>query len=505
MSCERNDEYEKPDICTGEFSLNENDCTRNDSNFMESVVAENIEIGGTCINVFKLLGIHEQGKLIDLTGDGAPISSPSAPGFLNSNAFNDLGDVWQSFATGQDVIDNPAFIGYNFGTKKTSFDTERYAPSQPKRMQITTLTIKQGALPENRVTVARIEASDDGGVTWKRIDVVEFPDNDINNTISVKASSKYQMWRIIPLQFNGVSSNSPWIVDEIEMMDYQQTSIKNVQDQFFNENRDREYANMSIDIKATYDMVESSTDFSRFGIELPEQYVLQLSFARMIELLDRPIVIGDIIEIPAEQQYDVDLKAVKKYLEVTDTTWSATGYTPNWRPTIYRVTAEPLIASRKTESVVSRHTDEILPDDDFLSGQIQTFDLARKSDEHIRQEVKEMTPETGDDMSEIANKSDAHPDFPEIYDNKFGYSQDGMPPNGEQYTEGPQMPQSPADGDYHRLTYPQSTNIPVKLFKFNGVKNRWIFQESDLRREPSSHRPSVNEQLSDPNRINNND
>ena len=60
------------------------------------------------------------------------------------------------------------------------------------------------------------------------------------------------------------------------------------------------------------------------------------------------LIIGDIIELPAEAQYTTTLELRKKWLEVTDVTWDVSSYTPGWQPTMLKITATPARMSQET-------------------------------------------------------------------------------------------------------------------------------------------------------------
>ncbi len=497
MATDANGNYVIPEIELGLWDLNSSGaCGDRDADYMEDVAAQAIEIAGAVVNVFKLLGVHEQGLMLDLTGQGNAISSASAPGTLSSYAFTPDPDSWISAAVGTGV--SGAFIGYNFGTKKTVANTERYAPSQPVRNEITTIMIQQSADPLRRVLQARIEKSDDGGTSWKRVDVVNFPNTGNLETISIKQSGASPIWRIVPLLFAGGVSD-PWEVVRLQLMDYTQTSLDNVQDMIFLENRDRDYANISVAIKARYDLLDVSTELTKFGIDLPTQYIFTVSFARMVELLGRPIVIGDLLELPSETQYDATLRPVKKWLEVTDCTWSLDGYTPGWKPLLYKITAEPALASQETMDVFKQNKGyDQFSDDEFLNTVLPTQNLGNEASDAIETKSKEDVPEVGADTSGTQSGMNQ---FNEIgsYDGRDYGVEDGLPPNNLPYTEGLAFIPSPADQAYHRLTYPQHLQLPPKLYQWNHTKHRWVYLETDRRREQSSHKPSVDRILNSAN------
>ena len=455
---------------------------------MEQLAAQALEIAGAKVNVFRMLGVHEQGLLQDLTGTGNPISSGSAPGYLLSDAFSANAGTWQSSQTGQAVLNS--FIGYNFGTQKTMAGTERYGVPQPIRQEITTLRIKQSDDPLKRVLQARIERSDDGGVTWKRADVVNLPNTNAVETIALKQSGLSPIWRIVPLLFAGGASDA-WEIDQLQLMNYTQTNLGNVQDLIFLENRDRDYADVSIQLRAHYDLIDVQTELTKFGIDLPQQYIFTVSFARMVELLGRPVVIGDILELPSEMQYDHNLTGVRKWLEIIDCGWSTEGYTPGWKPIMYRFTATPAIASQENMDLFKSDKGyATLVDDDFMLGDSPLNQLSQEASEAIIKKAETDVPVTGSDTSGIQSGMNLYGEVGS-YDGRDYSVEDALPPNNLPYTEGMAFPTLPVDGVYHRMTYDPSTKLPAKLFQWNHIKNKWIYLETDRRMIQSSYRPSI--------------
>lgn len=509
FSCDstgKNDEkYVAPDLCVGQLNLSTGECADADSQFMEATMAEALQIAGGPINIFALLGVHNQGTTIDLTGDGYPLSSGTPSGWNVQDAFDVNDDSWKSIQQGLSVITTPAYLGYDFGTKKTSVPTaaytpgpdpqltsDRYAPPAPIKKHIKTFKLKQGLDPLSRASQVRIEASNDG-TSWIRIDVVNLMNVSDLVTYGLKSSSEYRMWRIIPLMFNGIASNMSWEVVELQLLEDNQLSLDDIQDKVLMENRDRAYSTVSICMKAQYDLIDVQTELTRFGIDLPQQYIFTLSFAQMVKALGRPIVIGDIIEVPGEIQYDTQLNPIRKWLEVTDTAWSTEGYTPNWKPSLFRFFAQPILPAMEHRDVLGTPNDRLAQSDaDFLSGQFQLNVQAHEVTEDIIQQASEQVPERGSDGLEMASGVPLNNVRGES-DQRQLYVEDGLPPNGMPYTEGLEFPVSSTveDGAYHRLLYPSELKIPARLFQWSLVKNRWIFKEQDKRPGYESYRPSL--------------
>lgn len=578
--------YHAPQLCIPTLRLqDDSDCGKADSNYAEAVASEALEIAGVAVNVFKLLGVHEQGRLIDLTEDGYPLSSGTASGSNIGAAFDTSnGMTWRSSALGAAVTTDPAYLGYYFGIKKTPTGASRYGRPQFITQNISTVLLKQSDNPLRRATRVRLDWANGtlhvtdthylgtgngklsnivagywgtpGMVTlvatsptqfsvshsgigplgtasvtkrfdhmavsfdvsagsipfvagdtfmfeteldWIRSGIQNVPDTANKESIAFQSSVPAPYWRIVPVLFNGAADpTQPWEIDEIQMMDYQQTNIDNVQDFFFQENRDRDYANCSLQLRAQYTPFDSLGDLGKFGLSVLDQYVFTVSFSRMLEILGRPVLVGDILEIPSELQWDHNMKPVKKFLEVTDAGWSSEGYTPGWRPVLWRFQATQLIPSQENRDVLGT-VDSYLKDTsdqsffDQFDKQIET--LGHVASEENAEVAHDESPEQGQDPSTIASSNAIlGPLKPDIFDTHDLYIEDGLPPNGLPYTEGyERLPDvvTAHDGDYFRLNYPPDTGIPSRLYKFNGVKVRWFYVETDRRMEGSSHKKSV--------------
>lgn len=487
--------YQAPELDIGTLDLSTDDCiVQHDNQYINNLTAEHLQIAGAPVNVFKMLGVHEQGSTVDLVGAGYPISSGTAGGYNALNAFNSLGGTWRSIQVGPAVVTTPAYIGYSFGTKKTKVgNQERYAPSQPVRYHVTTIKLRQGDLTQNRALQIKVERSDDG-IDWTLVDYVNLADDNTLQTLNIKQSTMMQQWRISPTIFNGGASDA-WEVAEIHLLDYSATSLDNIQDFVLLENRDRDYSTTSIQLKCSYDMNESMTDLAKFGIMLPDQYNFVVSFAMMVQKLGRPVVVGDIVELPSQLQYDANLNCVRKYLEVTDTMWSSEGFTPSWYPTLFKFVAVPALATQETRDIFGTAGDykkSAGSINDFLNGNIPIDLLNVKAADDIKQQSSEMVPERGSDVSDVVSGMDIR-DTRGSYDGTDLYVEDAIPPNNQPYTELVNTwPSNPQDGDWHRMLQDPALRIPAVLYRYNGVKKRWIKTEVDRRDAYISYKPTIN-------------
>lgn len=570
--------YVPPELCSGTFTISQAECAAIENNYQESLAGAVLDASGAPVNVFKLLGIHEQGKLIDLTGKGRPIGL-GTPAY----AFDELAESWMSAETGLAVVTTPAYIGYDFGIRKTSFGQPETVPGAPAAEHITSIRIKQSDDPLTRALQIRVDRSDgeysinplkitftgtgNGGfgsfkagvnsvpgafmafateptkfmiawtnasgtellgeatvgvqfntlygsftinagtipfavndsfmapvdLVWKRVDVVNLPNASMPALVRIKQSAAARYWRIVPTLFAGSTANTAWVVEKLEMLDYQATTLDDVQDTLFMENRDRDYAKSSIQLRAQYTPFDSVSDLSKFGFQMADIYSFTVSFAQMVKALGRPIVIGDVLEVPSELQYDHNLKPVRKFLEVSDVGWAADGYTTGWKPIIYRFQAQQLIPSQEHRDILGTVDTQkyVIDDSTFFSGiqQISTGNLTGM--EHNEAEAVQAVPEKGTNIREQASGTNRF-DQPGSYDGVGPYVEDGLPPDGNPYETGFNLPDvaGQADGSFFRLEYPPQQNIPARLYKFNGVKNKWVYVETDRRSARQAHRPS---------------
>lgn len=505
------------------FQLTQN----NDACVQDSLLTESINIGGADVYVYKLLGVHEQCKLVDATGHGQAISGGSAPNYPASNAFETYVSEWHSIQIGS-AVTSSAFIGYDFGDIKTIDQTRRmYGIDTAIHKHITAFAIKQSANQRNRATQVRLEYSNDN-CKWYGAGLATLPDDDNFNTILMKHSAPARYWRLRPTSFNGGTANpcvpgstvqtggtgtaDYWGVQALQLFhNYEATDIGNIQDKILLENRDRSYDTDPVLIKGYYALVEVQTELSRFGIELPSQtYSLQISFTSCVANLGRPLVVGDIIRLPSETQYSASLTPVYKWMEVTDVTWAANGYTPTWIPLLLKVTAQPAYASEETQDIFGDLAESQVDNTGLMNqgnGRNPNFQDFSDIATWVKTNALDNVPENGRETSgyiqefsdtQIANATaQGMPpgSLEKISLNRNGiYGEDAMPPNNAPFTEGPAFPQTPADKAYHRFTYiGASEGIPARLYRYSAAKGQWIFLETDWRELYNPRKPTLQE------------
>lgn len=462
-------------------------------------IEENINIGGAPLNVHKLLGVHEQGSLTDLSGTGAAMASSYLGNFPPKNAFDKYVTEWRSAETGTDVISN-SFIGYDFGPIRLTNGRLRYGIETYVKKDISTIKMVQGCNKENRATKVRIERSVDG-IKWFGVAMVDVPDCDGLVTLSFAASVPSRYWRMRPVKFNG-GADDYWVVRAFELVDYEKTAITNIQDKFWLENRDRDYQEKAVAMKCAYTPNDVQSINGKWGFMFDaDAYYLEVGFRQAVAKLGRPFVIGDIVQLPSETQYTPNMTPVLKYLEVTDVAWSTNGYTPTWQPTIQKLTAKQLIASQETQDIMGKLTRDmdssgLLDIDDGINN--KKYQDYSAITQNIDAEANTMVPEKGEDYADVMKFSDSVIEWGDkVGKNMRRYNRvrniygiDALPPNGESYTEADEFPKNPKNDDYHRLAYTYvGKDIPARLYRWNAKKNKWLFLERDHRAEIRDAKP----------------
>lgn len=471
-----------------------------DNVYMNSIAIQQLNMGGANACVYKMLGVHQQGTLIDAAGFGTAISSEFVPDYPPRNAFDRFSSHWVSDASGTKLKD--AWIGYDFGIVKRENGLQQYSneADAEARKHITSIAIKQGGTPANFVTRARVERSDDG-VRWFGVDVITVPQNTERNMVAIKQSVPSRMWRLKPVEHG----TDRWIVDTLELFEFAQTDIANIQESpLFQENRDRSYCVNPVKMKIYYDLIDINTELARFGIDLPSATLTMTThFGETVRLLGRGFVIGDVIEIPSELQFTSDMKIVRKYVEISDVSWSTKGYTPGWTPLFQRITSRPMLAKQETLDIIGSLEPNIGANGDGFNSMDTLFStLPFEAAENIQIAADTMTQQIGVDEQVVADIGEIPPQHIQAAADhginlgkitsdytKQGHVRTAMPPAGTKpamFTTGDEsagFPENPKNNQYHRLTYESHTTekIPPRLYRYSKVKNRWVYLETDER------------------------
>jgi len=100
-----------------------------DNAYINNVALQQLNMGGANACIFKLLGVHQQGTLIDAAGFGTAIASDFIADFPPRNAFDRFSTHWVSDTNSKD-----AWIGYDFGVVKRENGLQQYLTKRMRKL-----------------------------------------------------------------------------------------------------------------------------------------------------------------------------------------------------------------------------------------------------------------------------------------------------------------------------------------------------------------------------------
>lgn len=140
------------------------------------------------------------------------------------------------------------------------------------------------------------------------------------------------------------------------------TSVTNIEDLLFLENRDRVYDTDIIRLRGHYNVQNHDFDLSQFGLFLNSDTIfIVVHFNTMIELVGRKLMVGDVIEVPHlldDYPLNTAIKySLKRYYQVTDSNWASEGYSLTWYSHLWRIKCEPLTDSQEFSQITEQPMD----------------------------------------------------------------------------------------------------------------------------------------------------
>lgn len=293
------------------------------------------------------------------------------------------------------------------------------------------------------------------------------------------------------------------VVDQGEQGDALQPSaakskkqgIRQIQDLFFLENRDRAYDPNVYELRAAYNMQDTEFDIRQFGLFLEaDTLYLEFHINEVLEKISRKLMSGDVLEFPHlrdDALLDEDAPAVNKYYVVQDVARAAGGWSQVWRPHIFRVKVKPLTDSQEYKQILDAEVDDSGFD---LRSLISDFRDNIGISDAIREQAEADVPYRNFETAHfyVVPGDEQGKQYPWIF------AGDGKPPNGAQLAAtGSSFPEEAKDGDWFLHTGME----PNVLYQFVGEKTDmfgqptggeggvWQRREVDLRKKwQAAHR-----------------
>jgi hypothetical protein len=311
---------------------------------------------------------------------------------------------------------------------------------------------------------------------------------------------------------------------------YDNSSIFNIDDLLFLENRERDYAEDIYILRGVYNLSDQDFNLTQFGLFLQNDTIfITFHINDTVEKIGRKIIAGDVIELPHlkddhalnELQY-----AIKRFYVVEEVTRAAEGFSVTWYPHLYRAKLKPMTASQEFQDILDDLINKEDPNSPTIGEANSTYEKDMSITQAILDQAEADAPKSGYDTSKFFtlqrdsntgraelvtvdndtilqysadNQTQAtDPEGNLLFDDEgnpiyagvnaasyfksadgkgyVGYlTADGTPPNGAPFTSGIGFPPSPVDGQFClRIDY-----LPNRLFRFNG--SRWVKFEDNVR------------------------
>jgi hypothetical protein len=269
-----------------------------------------------------------------------------------------------------------------------------------------------------------------------------------------------------------------------------------IEDLFFQENRDRNYDPSVYELKCIYSMMDIEFDIRQFGMFLEaDSFYVSFHLNDILEKIGRKLMTGDVLEMlhmRDDALLDPDAPAINKFYQITDVNRSANGWSVTYRPHILRVKIAPLTDSQEFSQILDQPASSqaggdgldgtALSDTGLTLGNIMSdYNSKIAIADASLQAAAMYVPYRNFDTTSIwiVPGSETRKEYPWIY------TGDGIPPNQSvKGASGTQLPDNPSEGDYF-LKIPEAGSdvdvnigIPV-LYQF--TEGLWLYQEVDLR------------------------
>lgn len=264
-----------------------------------------------------------------------------------------------------------------------------------------------------------------------------------------------------------------------------------IQDLFYLENRDRKYDPHVYELRGHYNIQDNDFDLRQFGIFLTsDNLMITFHYNDMVERLGRPLMSGDVLELPHQRQEQLDqsLPNINKYYVVEDAARAAEGYDPHWWHHIWRVRVGPVnnqqefydILNREQENFYGEGTGETL--EDIVSTLPRELSIMESVDEEADRQVpkRKFIHEHLYIVPNVDSCGNVIPRDNSKYPICIAYG-DGKPPNGAELVgSGNRFPPDPEDG----VWFLRTDYKPNVLFQRKD--GAWFRREVDWRSEWSS-------------------
>jgi len=143
---------------------------------------------------------------------------------------------------------------------------------------------------------------------------------------------------------------------------YNNTSVTNIQDLLFLENRDRKYDTSVYIIRGVYNVADLDFNLSQFGLFIDNDTMfMTVHINDTVTSIGRKPVAGDVIELPHikdEFALNVGDKSLPAFFSIEEVGRAAEGFSRTWYPHLYRLKLKKLAGSQQFADILNKPTDQ---------------------------------------------------------------------------------------------------------------------------------------------------
>jgi len=271
------------------------------------------------------------------------------------------------------------------------------------------------------------------------------------------------------------------------------SSETDIGDYLFLQNKNRRYSADVYELWGHYPIQDTSFDLMQFGLALSGSDTTYVTFHynEMVTRMGRKLMAGDVLEFAHMRDFDLldpDSAAINRFYVVQDGDRPAEGFSPTWRPHIWRVRGTPLTDSPEFKGIIDKIDQTVSGPGLGPAGTDQTYgDILSVRDKELFVMDQILEQATSEVPLYQMDQHHLWIDINEegkivLYDErKVGtISGDGAPPNLNQddVSSGSLFPSTPSNKDFFlRIDYD-----PPRLFQYDSVTGAWRYHETDFRR-----------------------
>lgn len=292
---------------------------------------------------------------------------------------------------------------------------------------------------------------------------------------------------------------------------YANTSVGNIQDLLFLENRDGTYDTQIYKIRGMYNVQNIDFNLSQFGLFIDNDTLyMTVHINDFVKYIGRKPISGDVLELPhlrddfALNDFDFSLP---RYYVIEDVGRASEGFSVTWFPHLFRLRLKRITDNQKFASIFNEQAKDANGDpvpNTTLRDLLSTYNKEIEINNQIVAQAEADAPKSGYETRQFytlaVDPNNGKPLLTSVDETtldgsntsylassvndvpvRTGYTGylvgDGYPQNGYAFGFGVQFPEAPASNDFFLRT----DFLPNRLFRFDGAGQSWVKVEDSVR------------------------